>query len=636
MSWISNLAQTYDLCKDIVGISGEDQSKMLLPIGHLLTELKIVVHLKEDGTFLRAEKIDDSKDKKTLICIPCTEDSESRSGKNALDYPHPLFDQIKFLLTDNYLANLEKWIQYLQNKSEFSLSYRCLHSVYQYMKGKTLLQDLGTLFRKDLKNDLLVAFAVNVAGFPEDRLWKIREIGEAWIDYNLNEKIAAKNKKAVCYITGNEDYYTEKHPKSINRLAGNAKLITGNDETNFTFRGRFEESAQTVTVSYKASQKAHQILRWLIAKPSSLNCGTQTIIAWAIDNKTDVPDFYKDSFSLYYSLGNIQETDEEKINRVEGNLFINYSDVLKKALQGYNTTEKLKKHNRRVAVLATDASTTGRLAVTYYRELSEDEYLERVIQWHDFCNWYQPYEKKDYFIGAPSVKRIVRAVLGMPRSQSDEAYEKLEKNLNEQIVHCIFDGQKLPLPLVTSAVFRASNPLAFEKQDERPDSNSRREWEKILGTACALTRKFYHDYRKEDYKVELETTRCDRDYLYGRLLAIADKIESHARFKRGKESNDVGATNALRYMSAFAQHPFKTWNILFTQQLNPYIQQLNGADWYLNLIGSIKEMFRPGDFESDAALDGRYLLGFFAQRQYFFKTDKDSKGGEVNESNKQD
>lgn len=75
----------------------------------------------------------------------------------------------------------------------------------------------------------------------------------------------------------------------------------------------------------------------------------------------------------------------------------------------------------------------------------------------------------------------------------------------------------------------------------------------------------------------------------------------------------------MRYMTIFSQHPFRTWNMLFAQQLNPYIVSLNGAVWYINLIEEITSLFKPGEYESDAPLDGRFLLGFFAQRKEIFK-----------------
>ena len=94
MSWMQNLCDTYDACADAVGIYGENQTTFLLPLGHLLTELDVIVHLKNDGTFQRAEKLKSSSKNKTLICVPCTDESESRSVTKAIYFPHPLFDQI--------------------------------------------------------------------------------------------------------------------------------------------------------------------------------------------------------------------------------------------------------------------------------------------------------------------------------------------------------------------------------------------------------------------------------------------------------------------------------------------------------------------------------------------------------------
>jgi len=190
---------------------------------------------------------------------------------------------------------------------------------------------------------------------------------------------------------------------------------------------------------------------------------------------------------------------------------------------------------------------------------------------------------------------------------------------------------------VVAASNRASNPLALENTKAKSNYDRWRDWEYVLGAACALIKRYYHDYKKEEFAVELETERRDRDYLYGRLLAVADRIESSARYKQGKTKEDDRATNAVRYMTAFSQHPFRTWNMLFTQQLNPYIQQLNGAGWYFNLIGDIKQLFESGAFENDAPLDGRYLLGFFAQRRELRKKHENDNnvGGKENELNEQ-
>ncbi len=621
MSWIQSLCDTYDACVDVVGICGESQTNMLLPLGHLLTKLDIIVHLKQDGTFQRAESI--KAKNKMLVCAPCTDESEARSGTTAIDYPHPLFDQIKYLSTPNYIGNLEKWMIYLKNNSKYATAYQAIAAVHFYVVQGTVLKDLQS-FQITVKDNMGVGFCVSSEGLMEDRLWRMPEIWKSWIDFYLSEDIEGRPSKDVCYITGvNNATFTEKHPKSINRYAGNAKLVTGNDGDNFTFRGRFEKPSQAVTVSFEASQKAHQTLRWLIAKGNCYRCDSQAIVAWAIDSIPDVQGFYDDSYMVYNA---VAMTEEERLITAESAIYIDYGIALKKALSGYSTSKKLQKHRRRIAIMSTDAATTGRLSVTYYRELFEDEYEERIIQWHNTCKWYQLYErdskdanKSGYFIGAPTVDRIALAILGKRRSLKDASYDKLVKNLREQLVHCIFDGERIPLSIINAAVNRASNPFAIENTDASGTFERWRDWEYVLGAACALIKRYYYDYKEEEFSVELETGRRDRGYLYGRLLAVADEIESVARYKQGKTKDDARATNAVRYMTAFSQHPFRTWNMLFTQQLNPYIQQLNGAGWHLNLIGDIKQLFESDTFEKDIPLDGKYLLGFFAQRQEFRK-----------------
>ncbi len=643
MSWMYNLCKTYDVCSEVVGISEADgnQKKMLLPIGHTLKESNVVVWLSQNGQFAGAktDKIKKNEDK-VMICTPCSEESEARSGKNAWKFPYPLFDQMKYLSSEIYVKNLLEWINFLNNKPQHKMAHAALEAVYLYLVKRTIKSDLSEWGIKPT-DDLSIRFCVNIVGSYEDRLWMLPEVWSAWISYLWSKDIEKSEMKDVCYILGEEKAAIAlKHPKSINRASGNAKLISANDKTNFTYRGRFTEPSQAVTISYLASQKAHQALRWLIMKQSCYRCDSQAIIAWAIDTNTVVPDFYDDSYGIYESAS---KSDSDKLITAEGTTYIDYANMLSKAICGYSNQEKLKQHVRHIAILATDAATTGRLSVTYYRELIEDEYLTRIEQWHSTCKWYQPFEKKreerhgqEYFIGAPSVDRITVGVLGEKRSAKDKAYDKLKKTLREQLIHCVFDGDKIPSYIVTSAANRASNPFAFENTKKRNFSERWSGWEQALCVACALTKKRYYDYKKEEYEVGLEVERKERNYLFGRLLAIADKIECDARYKQGKSKDDARATNAMRYMTAFSQHPFRTWNLLFTQQLNPYIQQLNGAGWHLNLIGNVMELFADGEIEIDTPLDGRYLLGFFAQRQVLRHKDNQIKkdGGESYESKK--
>lgn len=622
MSWAQNLYDTYCACEFTVGTCTEDsQAKMLLPVGHNLIEPDYIVTIHEDGTFIKADKIPKGKNNpRFFVSAPCTDDSAGRSGTNAKNFPHPLFDQVKYLFSSIYKDNLNKWVGFLCDKLEYSLANRMLSAVYNYAKLGTLKTDIP-----EAKDNDAICFCVDIIGENENRLWRMPELWQAWIDYQ-QASLPSDNQTDVCYISGETLPYTEKHPKAINRNAGNAKLISGNDNENFTFRGRYIESSQAVTVSYNASQKAHQALRWLITT-RGMHCNTQAIIAWAIDKETDIENPFEDSWGIY-----------ESVSGADSITDIDYGLAMRKVLCGARNANRLKEHARRIAILAVDAATTGRLSIIYYRALPEGEYHERIANWHEQCRWYQPYEgkkdegrKNNYFIGAPSVRRIVKTILGKKPASSSESYEKLEKGIRERLLHCIMNGEHVPKDMLNIMLHSASNPFKMENKESKNAAWRWRDWEEVLGVACGLWRKHYCE-KGDEYQLSLEENRTERNYLYGRLLAVADRIESVARYRQGNTKDDARATNAVRYMAVFSQHPFRTWKTLW-EQLNPYIQQLKGADWYMNQIENIMANFREGEFESDRSLDGSYLLGYFLQRQELKPNKKDNNGGNENESN---
>ncbi len=614
MSWAQDLYDTYCACEEKVGlgynvdaVNDEDQTKVLLPIWHILIRPNYIVTIREDGSFFKVDNIS-SKNKNSkdfLVIAPCTDNSEGRSGRGAINFPHPLFDQVKYLSSPQYSDNLSNWLKFLNEKPQHNYAYRMLNAVYRYVQSKTLKIDIP-----EAKEESVICFCVNIEGENENRLWLLPQIWEAWIDYQQTCILSTDTDRMdICYIEGKRLPYTEKHPKTIYRFAGNAKLISGNDTSNFTFRGRYDKASQAVTVSHIASQKIHQALRWLIATRGTY-CDTQAIIAWAVDKQEHAINIFSDSFSIYSDMSNSAEAITD----------LNYGLALRRALFGSGNADRLKEHTKRIVILAVDAATKGRLSITYYRTLPEAEYHERIVDWHEQCSWYQPVDENkrmditaDYFMGAPSDERIVKAILGKKNDNSSETYKKLEKRIRERLLYCIMDGEQVPKDILNAVLSRASNPFGMENKSSKSNDNRWRDWEEVLCVACGLWKKHYYE-KGDEYQLILDENRTDRDYLYGRLLAIADRIESVARYKQGSEKDKDRPTNAIRYMTAFSQHPFRTWKILW-EQLNPYIQQLNGAGWYMNQIGSVMANFREGEFESDRPLDGRYLMGYFLQRE---------------------
>lgn len=113
----------------------------------------------------------------------------------------------------------------------------------------------------------------------------------------------------------------------------------------------------------------------------------------------------------------------------------------------------------------------------------------------------------------------------------------------------------------------------------------------------------------------LEPDRTTRDYLYGRLLAIAEDVEGFA-LSVARESRD---TSAARLMQRFSDHPFSTWKTI-ELSLVPYKSRLRAkrGAWLLGreqLIDDIMVLFKADDYTSDAPLTGEFLLGYHCQRR---------------------
>ncbi len=121
--------------------------------------------------------------------------------------------------------------------------------------------------------------------------------------------------------------------------------------------------------------------------------------------------------------------------------------------------------------------------------------------------------------------------------------------------------------------------------------------------------------------------RKSRDYLYGRLLSIADDLERWAL----SSADEKRPTNAQRMMQRFADRPFSTYRNI-EMALVPYKQRLGGkASRYYKEIENIMDMFEVDEFTDDSPLSGEFLLGYYCQHSYFINKNNEKNEEEQNE-----
>lgn len=630
LAWLKTLAETYDVNAELAGKEKNGQA-VLLPICHSTFNAQIEVTIDLDGNFKDARKLEKGGDIVTVI--PVTEDSAARSSGIA---PHPLCDKLCYIAGDytaytgdDKAAYFEAYLDQLKDWAESEDSHPMVKAVYCYLKKGSLIKDLAAdkVLELDENGRLTdrgkiqaqgqtganVRFLVSGSILPHE-VWKNQEVYQAFIRY-YQKKMEGEQ---LCYATGKTQVCSDKHPSKIRNSADKSKLISGNDESGFTYRGRFTEKGQAVSVGYETSQKAHNALRWLIQKQGYTR-DESAIVTWIVNRDVPVPDIMKDSVNAYSGIDDF-EFDFDTLGMEEGagdgkpDTGKAFAEQFNRAVSGY--AAKIQEDDR-AALIALDAATTGRLSIVYYDEMGGKQFMDAVLHWQQHCSWRRSIKierseegkKRITCESAPSPREMVLAAFGVQRSEWLEADAKLIRATVKRILPCITQqGVRIPEDIIMAAARRASMPQSMSEFVWYND---------VLCVACAMIRYNYEEkYKEEGRTMEhfLEDNQDDRDVLFGRLLAVYDLMEQRAMFEVDENGKvkDARMTNAKRYWNAFSRRPGKTAKTI-KENLIPYLKKLRDyeckkfLEWEDEIIVCLGEQF------NNAALSERYLPGYAQQ-----------------------
>lgn len=605
MSWVNDLISLYDSNSDAAGKTFSDRNGKqytLFPLYHSSAMADVEVTITSKGKFVTAALIE--KENKFTV-IPVTEESNSRTANVA---PHPLCDTLLYLAEgyDKVVSDPKKNINdyhrvYMQRLWGWMMSaytHKTIQAVYHYLESGSLLNDLveskvitlddkGFIADKNPKPFIRFLIAEENSKEPE-RCWEDRSLQESWIQYYRS----MERPEVLDYLTGRMQRECVFHPKKIRNDGDGAKLFSGADKLNFTYRGRFTDRAEAITIGEESSQKIHSALNWIIRKQGKA-FDSMTLVVWESSNK-DIPAWDDGTEDILgYETSDVidDDTNERLAKRFYSSLY------------GY---ENELSADSKVHLMEFDAATPGRLSFVEYKTLQTAHYLDSIKKWHYECAWVHPSfdndGKRNYYVGIPGIKKIVEAVYGTEDGKRIRIRDgKLYPFYMKRLIPCLWNGAKIPYDIVLSAVERASMPQCYEWYN----------WERVLCTACSLVKKSRKERKKEDWDVALNKECRDRSYLYGRLLAIADRIE-YMTFDKEKDAKRI--TNAKRYMNVFYQRPFDTWQNI-ERSIQPYLNKLRYPEkvFMEKLLEEVYQLFDEENFQNNKRLEGLYLLGFHSQ-----------------------
>lgn len=628
MGWTNELYQVYEN-----NYGKDDDKNILLPVSHSTANAQIEVTLTENGEFVSAARIEDKADSVTII--PVTEDSGSRSSGIA---PHPLADKLVYIAADygRYVTGkrsdnrkyYQAYMEQLQEWKNSEYTHPAVNAIFEYLKKGTLMQNLieshslvldeATVKLKEkekilgiAQEDAFVRFRMNYSDLSvESRTWKDISLYDSFCRYSQK----TLGNVQLCYATGEIGPCTYKHPAKIRNAGDKAKLISSNDESGFTYRGRFDAKEQAISVSYDFSQKMHNALKWLIEK-QGVSIGSMELLAWA-SNLQSLPDILGNPEEEMMSLENAwgdewDELDEDGKNgsQLLADTMPAYRNRLRKTIWGSGGEKALctgVDQNIKVMIMVLDAATTGRLSMNMYAEMSVSEFYENVEKWHYDTVWIRFNGKqRRNELRSFSLFEIVDYAYGTEQEDFIKCKPEIRNDIILKLIPCVTERRNVPSDIVANLIHKACSPMSYKNSYN---------WRKVLETACGLIRKKIieeKEKRKEqgEYEVALDYSCRQRDYLYGRLLAIAEAAEASTY---GKDEERI--TNASRYFEAFSNKPYQTWGVIYNR-LTPYLNRMETGRrrYYENLLGEVMEQFELKEFEDNSKLKPLFLLAYHCQ-----------------------
>ena len=601
MPLLADLVKVYDRYHN-----DDSYDRIMTPIAFTWKKIDVEITIDIDGNMIDIVKLD--KDQQYTL-IPATKESEC-NRTSTTSAPYPLFETLKYIAGDtlaeekksrekyhnDYINVLTDWVEHSE--------YTPIHSILKYIEKNIILHDVvesKVLNSKkgeapSIQNLLKTFVRFRIINYDKQQIWKDESFIKSWEDYYLKSRDSI-GKKDIDFVTGdisNDIVY--EHPKCLNAF-GNAKLISANVKTEYTFEGeRFTKPDQLPGISYYNSQKIHNALSWLVYNQgisSSTDADKRYFVVFDVD----------DSEKKIPSLSQVLFGKKDSIDKVK-----DYQEQIYNLLYGIKDISP----SRCTTMMSIDAATTGRLSIINYQKISTDLFYKRIRNWYSAC-CYPVVDKWRSVAYSPTLFDIVNCAFGVEREGAKSYYLKsnnsILKNKLSELLMIVLSDRKVPWDIVRKIVENASYPLHYHSSDK----GRRWNWEKVLNTCVAVVSK-----NKGEVNMILDEKNHDRSYLFGRLLAVLEKLELDTY----KDDDKGRVPNAITYWDRFRRRPWDTFEIL-NRKLRPYKTKLSKTKpgsliYYEKIVSSIMESFEGMDNMNEQLSSG-YFVGYLLQKNEFYK-----------------
>ena len=239
------------------------------------------------------------------------------------------------------------------------------------------------------------------------------------------------------------------------------------------------------------------------------------------------------------------------------------------------------------------APNAARIAIRFWHAGTVGEAARHIRQHFDDCAMvHGPYQPEHL-----SLFRLLVSTALQGKS------ENIPPNLSGDFMKAILTGTPYPKTLLSAAIRRCR----AEREITYP---------RVALIKAVLTRenRYYNSRTEKEVDVALDTGNTNIGYRLGRLFAVLEKIQEEA-------SPGINATIRDRFYGSASGTPVAAFPHLMKLK-NHHLSKLENRGWSVNLekiVGEIMEGINDLPTHLSLQDQGRFALGYYHQRQDFFK-----------------